>query len=222
MTPNPRPQSGPALRELDPDRPQDVRAVARMHLDLLSWGPMAGLGLPFLEGYCYRVLVRDGLMNAALAEVDGRPAGFVVYTGRPGGFLSQALRRHPWRAAAAVLASLAARPQAFLKLGRAVSAPLFHLSGRAASLPMAEGEILAIGVYPEYRSLPFLQATGRRIGRELYDHALSRLRALGKRSVHMDVDAFNREALLFYHALGGRFQAFRRGADDMYRILFEL
>jgi ribosomal protein S18 acetylase RimI-like enzyme len=213
---------GQAPRELDPRRGQDVRAVARMHLELLSWGPMAGLGLPFLEGYCYRVLVGDGLMQAALAEVDGEPAGFVVYTARPGGFLSQALRRHPWRAAAALLASLAARPQSLLKLGRAVSAPLFHLSGRGAGLPAAEGEILAIGVRPQYRSLPFLQSSGRRIGRELFSHVVSRLRAAGRRSLQMDVDAFNREALLFYHALGGRFQAFRRGKDPMYRILFEL
>jgi len=74
------PPVGYRIREIDPAGRQDIATVSRLHLVLLDWGPMARFGEFFLRRFCYTVLLRDGLMRAALFEVDGRPAGFVAYT----------------------------------------------------------------------------------------------------------------------------------------------
>ncbi len=206
---------------LNPDNSSEVDDVAQMHTELLSWGPVARLGKLFLRRYCYSLLVREGLLKVIVSRVAAKPAGFVAYTTVPGDFLSRAIRRHPARVALLMLVSVVIRPATLAVLAKAVRPARHRMRGQAL-LPKAEAEIMAIGVYPEYRSMQFIRRTELRISRDLFFRVVASLRAEGFRSVQMDVDAFNKEALLFYHGLGGRLESFDRFGDSMYRIVFDL
>ena len=209
------------LRRIDPDNPSDVRAIARMHLELLSWGPLAALGRPFRERCCYSMLLREDLMRAFVYQVQGEPAGFVAYTCQPAGFLLQVVRRHVVRIVWLALVSVLCQPRGILRLVSSMRRLRYKIV-RGTGLPSADAEILAIGVYPHYRSACFVNRTGLHIGRELFQTVVRELRARKKMSVQMDVDGFNREVLLFYHALGGSFHRFAIDGELHYRIIFEL
>jgi ribosomal protein S18 acetylase RimI-like enzyme len=208
------------LREIDAgDRP-DVGAITALHLRLLGHGPMARLGELFLRRFCYTVLLRDGLMRAALFDVDGQPAGFVAYTSQSIMFHREAIRRHWVYVAGLVAVSIARDPRL---VGRVLKAVRLMFS-RRAELDLGRdplGEVLAIGVLPEYRAPGFVRRTGRRIGEELIAHVVSHLRRAGVTRMRMVVEADNKPALLFYHRLGGRFEPYEHAGEPMVHVWFD-
>ncbi|MBI3029540.1 MAG: GNAT family N-acetyltransferase [Candidatus Rokubacteria bacterium] len=215
------PPVGHRLREIDPTRREDVATITRLHQVLLEWGPMARLGELFLRRFCYTVLLRDGLMRAALFEVDGRPAGFVAYTDRSITFHRQAIRRH-WAYAAWLIAlSVLRAPRLVPRLLRAV----WLMFSRRAELHLGQeplGEVLAIGVLPEYRTPHFVRRTALRIGEALIAHVVAYLQRVGVDRMRAVVDAPNKPALLFYHQLGGRFEPYERAGEPMVQVWFDL
>jgi ribosomal protein S18 acetylase RimI-like enzyme len=209
------------LREIDHERRQDARVITDLHLRLLGHGPMARLGALFLERFCYGVLLRAALMQAALVEVDGRPAGFVAYTSQSITFHRHAIRRH-WTSVAWLLAlSVLRQPRLVVRLLKAARLML----SRRAELDLDReplGEILAIGVLPEYRTPQFVRSTGLRIGEALVAHAAAALRRAGADRMRMVVEAHNRPALLFYHRLGGRFEPYEHAGEPMIHVWFDV
>jgi ribosomal protein S18 acetylase RimI-like enzyme len=209
------------LREIDHTVAADVAAVTGLHLTLLGHGPMARLGEPFLRNFCYTTLLADGLMRVALFEVDGRPAGFVAYTSRSITFHRVAVRRH-----AAYVAWLTARfvlgdPR---RLGRVAKA-VWLMGSRRAEHDLAQdplGEVVAIGVLPEYRSPEFVRGTGVAVSEALVTHAMARLRAEGVTRMRMVVEAHNTATLLFYHRLGARFEPYEHAGEPMVHVWFDL
>ena len=208
------------LREIDPAK-QDAATITGLHLELLGHGPMARLGELFLQRFCYGVLLRDGLMRAALFEVDGRPAGFVAYTTRSITFHREAIRRH-WAYVACLIAlSVVHDPRLVARLLKAARL----MFSRRAELELGRdplGEVLAIGVLPEYRTPEFVHRTGLRIGEELIAHVMSYFRSVGVDRVRMVVEAHNKPALFFYHGLGGRFEPYEHAGEPMMHVWFDL
>ena len=215
------PPVGYRIREIDPAGRQDIATVSRLHLVLLDWGPMARFGEFFLRRFCYTVLLRDGLMRAALFEVDGRPAGFVAYTSRSITFHRQAIRRHAAYAAWLIALSVLRDPRVLPRLFKA----LRLMFSRRAELHLGQdplGEILAIGVLPEYRTPQFVHRADLRIGEALIAHVVTALQRMGVGRLRAVVDASNKAALLFYHQLGGRFEPYERAGDPMVHVWFDL
>jgi ribosomal protein S18 acetylase RimI-like enzyme len=209
------------IREIDPANRRDVAAISGLHLRLLGHGPMARLGELFLRRFCYGVLLRDDLMRAALFEADGRPAGFVAYTSRSITFHREAVARHGAYVAWLVALSVLREPRLVARLLKAVRL----MFSRRAELNLGcdpLGEVLAIGVLPEYLTSQFVRRTGVRIGDELVAHAASYLRRTGVDRMRMVVEAHNKPALLFYHRLGGRFEPYEHAGEPMVHVWFDL
>jgi ribosomal protein S18 acetylase RimI-like enzyme len=215
------PAVGHRLREIDPANRRDVAAITDLHLSLLGHGPMARLGPLFLRRFCYTVLVREGLMRVALFEVDGHPAGFVAYTDRSITFHRQAIRRHAAYVGWLIVLSVLRDPRLVRRLLKAAWLMLSRRGERdLARDPL--GEVLAIGVRPEYRTPQFMQRTALRIGEELIRHVVASFQRAGVETMRMVVEAHNKPALLFYHRLGGRFEPYEHAGEPMVQVWFDL
>jgi ribosomal protein S18 acetylase RimI-like enzyme len=198
------------IRQVLAHNPRDTAWAARLHLQLFrDMGPMAQLGELFLRRFCYSLLVQDGLMRAALCEVDGQPAGLIAYTDKSITFHRAAWQRRwpyvAWLVGLSVLRDPRVLPR-LVKAARLMSSRRGEV--RLGEDPMAE--VLAIGVLPEYRSPQFLRRTGLKIADLLLAHAATEFRQLGLAQMRMIVDADNRAALLFYHRLGARFERYEQ------------
>ena len=174
--------------------------AARLHAVLLPDSPIARLGPVFMTHFYYGTLVRDNLLRCYLAYVGDSPAGFISFTDRPATFMAEGLRRH-WLHLAGVLArAVVADPR---RIG--VMLWTFGLMRRRTRAPEpGEGELLSFGVLPEFRGVPFVQRTGRRIGAELFAAACDDLHALGADRFRAVVAKDNAAALMFYQAQGCR------------------
>lgn len=209
------------IREIDPANQSHVKSIAKLHLELLHFGPMARLGELFLRCFCYEILIRDGLMKAALYEVNRRPAGFIAYTDRSISFHRMAIRRHIGKVAFLVALSIVREPMVLLRLPKAVR---LMFSRRAEQQfeqdPLAE--ILAIGVLQEYTKPAFIKKTGVRISKALVSHAASYFRQVGLKRMRVVVQQVNKPALFFYHSLGARFEPYEHHGEAMYQAWLNL
>lgn len=217
--------NGPAieyrLREIEIDNKQDLATIARLHMELLDFGPMAGLGAFFIREICYRIQLQDGLLRVALYEVDHQPAGFVAYTPRSITFHRSSLSNH-WVYVGAVLTlSILRDPRRLLRLLRAVRV----VFSRRAEQELEQdplGEVVCIGVRPAFLTPAFVRRSGLRIGEELVRHAASYLQRAGIRKMRMIVDADNKVALFFYHRLGARLEPYEQAGEPQVHVWFDL
>jgi ribosomal protein S18 acetylase RimI-like enzyme len=211
------------IRELNPDNRNDVATVAKLHLALFrDIGPMAQLGERFVRDFCYSTLIRDGLIRAALYEVDGEPAGMVAYTDRSISFHRSAIRNHWPYVGWLVLLSVLRNPGIVIRLARAAR---LMFSRRAEQEVLGEdpmAEVLAIGVLPEYRRPEFARQTGLRIAEELQDYVIDFFRGVGLSTVRMIVDEDNKPALLHWHRIGGTFEPCIHGGKPSVQIWLDL
>lgn len=210
------------LRAISPEDDAGLATVARLHMELLGFGPLAGLGEYAVREIGYRVnMADDGLLKVALYEVDGQPAGFVAYTHHSISFHRSSLRRH-WRRVAVVLALAVLREPwrvpRLLRVARVIVSRRGEV--RLGADPL--GEVVAIAVRREYLAPAFVRRTGIRIPEELIAHAMAYLRRAGVREMRMLVDAFNKAALLMYHRLGARMEPYRQGGEPMVHVWFAL
>jgi ribosomal protein S18 acetylase RimI-like enzyme len=208
------------LREIHQGNQRDVSLISKMHLELLNWGPMAQLGRIFLERFCYTVLIQDGLMKAEIYEVEGKPAGFIAYTQYSFTFHRSAIKKHFFYVIYIVLISILRNPLIILDIFKAMRV-MFQRRGEISSGHDPAAEILAIGVYPEYRTPKFIKNTGLRISHEMFQEAASYFRQVGLHNMRLAVDSFNKATLLFYHGLGGRAESLNRAGDQMIQFWFD-
>lgn len=214
-------EAGFVIREVDPSKRADAALVAGLHLQLLGFGPMAGLGEIFLRDFCYTVLIREGLLRAAVYEVDGHAAGFIAYTDRSITFHRDALRSHPFQVGWVLLRSIAVDARMVKKIVRAVRV---ILSRRRETWIGADplAEVVAIGVLPEFRSPMYMRRTGRKISRELILYAARWFRNRGLEQMRLVVDHDNLQTILFYHSLGGRIEPYEQAGVPVYHIRFDV
>ncbi len=208
------------LAEANPEEPEDVEAISRLHHTLLQWG-LGGLGIEFLRTIVYSLLLRDGLIRAALFRVDGNPVGFVTYTTNAVTFHRTALKRYWVRVAFVLACSIVRTPGILLNLIKALR---IVLSRRSETVILKDplAEILAIGVLPEYGSKASIQHIGLHVPTELVRHAAQYFHRMGLYEIRLIVDRFNTSAILFYSFLGGRFKRYRWGSDPMYEVWFDV
>jgi cyclopropane fatty-acyl-phospholipid synthase-like methyltransferase/ribosomal protein S18 acetylase RimI-like enzyme len=209
------------VREVDPHDAAALRALARLHVQLLDFGPLAALGERFVSQVCYRMPMLDGLLRAALYYVDGVPVGLVGYTCRSATFHARALRNHWIRAGGLVLGALLADPRRVRRLGRAVRVTVGR-GGEKSAQADPSAEVLSIGVLPAYLTPAFVARTGRRISEELLEHAAAYFARAGVPSMRMFVDADNRRTLLFYHRMGAEFQPRQQAGESVVEVRFDL
>ena len=175
------------------------RDLARLHATLLPQSPIALLGRRFMERFYYHVLPAEGLIVGAVAYVDDAPAGFAVATADSNGFMRTAVRRR-WPRLMWVLGTSAL-------LNPACVAPMRKAVGvmrqrRSVAPGDRTGEILSMGILPEYRNPKFMLESGLRISTDLVDHVVARLGEAGVRVIRAVVAGDNTQAKLLYCGLG--------------------
>lgn len=216
-----KPESGAfVLREIGAEG-ADLRKLSAMHMELLDFGPMAGLGEPFIRQACYGMHMRDGTLRCALCEVDGNPAGFVAYTDRSISFHREGLSKHWLYAGLTLLQSLARDPRRCLALGRALRV-VASRRGESQHHSDPLGEIVCIAVKPEYLRPEFVKKHEVRISESLIDHVAEQLRGHGVARMRALVDADNTAALFLYHKLGASFEGYEQAGEPMVEVWFEL
>lgn len=196
---------------------ESLAAVARLHVDLLPHG-LGLLGPRFVLEFLYKPGLQQGKLHVGLARVDGIPAGFVTFTTCPEAYAGGGLDKQLPRATAALTSSALHDPRVVGAAWKVV-----RRSGERSpgAIETAEAEVLAFGVQPEFRSGPFIRATGIRLSRALFDHAADRLVATGYHTVQANVEADNLPTLQFYRFLGGRFIEMPQG-HALQRVIVDL
>lgn len=209
------------LREINHDDAAGLASIAELHMELLGYGPMAGLGGRFVREVCYRAHMKDDLLRVALAEVDGRPVGFVAYTPHSLSFHRSGLRKHLVRAGFETAVAVISRPARLIKLLRALRV-LGSRRDEVAREEEALGEVVCIAVRQQYLAPSFARASGLRISELLVRHAAAYLWRAGLERMRMLVDRDNRPVLMLYHFLGARFQEYSLGGEPMVEVTFDL
>ncbi|MDH4260408.1 MAG: GNAT family N-acetyltransferase [Gammaproteobacteria bacterium] len=195
------------IREVDGNL-DDATTLARLHLALVGYGPVAGLGRGFLARFCYSKLVKEGLMRAAIAEVAGEAAGLVAYTARAATFHHKAIRSYPFSAALSLCLSVITDPRVILGVFKALRLMFARQSDADRLIADPCAEILTFGVLPAYRDREFVRATGLKISERLVQHAVDYFQGIGLTEVQAVVYATNRPTLMFYRMLGASIESF--------------
>jgi len=199
----------------------DLDAVAELHMELLSYGPMAGLGRRFVREVCYRAHMDEGVLRVLLARVGDVPAGFVAVTPYSLSFHRSGLRRHAWLAAWETLGSVVSRPSRIPNLLRALRV----LGSRRHEIERGEeelGEVVCIAVRPQFLSNRFQRESGLRLSQLLVRRSAEFLRRAGIEDMRMLVDADNRPVLMLYHLMGAHFKGYQLGGEPMTEVWFDL
>lgn len=197
-----------------------LRAVGELHAQLLPFGPLAALGPDFLRIVAYRAPVTDGLLRLALAEVDGVPVGFAAWTSETQRFHAESLRRHLLLAGAHAALALLRDPRRLRAVPRIVRV-MRSRTGDGEDRA-GYGELIGLGVLPEYVSPPFRKRTGRWLSRDLVAHAADQLYAAGKGKLRIFVAAENTRTLMLYQYLGGSFERLEHGGEPTVAVDFAL
>lgn len=186
------------------DAPAPAAVLTALHTALLPDSPVVGLGRDFMERFYYRSLPALQLIYGAVAYVDDQPAGLIVATHDSDGFMRTALHRRWWLIAWVLGGALLRKPRRAAALWEAI-----RIMGNRETAARAEpiGELLSFGVLPEFRSARFVRHSGLRVGQDLMQTALDRLRAHGVQAVCALVDKDNVTVKLMYRGLGWRLTA---------------
>lgn len=207
------------IKRLDPSCPEQIEQIALLHRLLLPESQVARLGPLFMRSFYYRELAAEGLINADLDYVEGRPAGFIVYTGLASTFMMSGFRRHWLQLCSVLTASVLRDPSLIAHIYGVATAMLRR---RQHSSDRSEHEILSFGVLPEYRNAEFIRRTGRRISLELFQRAREYFEREKVKYIRMLVRQDNREALFFYHALGCEFHRLEETGGRIIEVTYRL
>ena len=210
------------LREISADDREGLDAITTLHMELLDYGPMAGLGADFVREVCYRAHMHEGVLRVALAEVDGVPAGFVATTAYSLSFHRSGLRKHAVLAGWETLKAIAKDPRRLVKLVRALRVLGSRRGEQDRDDSVAEGEVVCIAVRPQYLNPKFQRTTGVRLSESLVRRAAHYLRRAGIGRMRMLVDADNKPVLMLYHLLGAHFENCTLGGTPTVEVVFDL
>jgi hypothetical protein len=218
----PRCQPRLEVRALDPSNPTDTLWAARMHLELFGdIGMIARLGERVLDRFCYARLVKDGLMVASVAVVDGRPAGLSVFASDSQAVFRAILGSHFPLMVREVIAAAILSPRILLGFPQAARLVWERRTERLEpGRPVAE--MLAFGVREEFRHHDFIRATGLRVSEKLLYHTLTTCRAMGIREGRGVVLARNRPAVAFLRMRARRVAPYANAAQPSVEVWYDL
>lgn len=209
------------IREIGARDREDLAKVAKLHMEFLSFGPLAGLGETFVRQIGYAAPMKDGRLRVALYEVDGETAGYIAFTDKAIEFQTRTIREH-WASVAWILAwYLLRHPDRVGGLLRAARASAAHReeSGVADGLC---GEVAALVVRPDYCTADFYRRAHVRISEELIRYAAACLKQTGMLTLRTFVDADNRPVLMVYNRFGARFENLQYGGVPTVRVALNL
>lgn len=209
------------IREISARDREDLAKVAKLHMEFLSFGPLAGLGETFVRQIGYAAPIRDGRLRVALYVVDGVTAGYIAFTDKALEFQTRTIREH-WASVAWILAGYLLRhPHRVGGLFKAARASAAHReeSGVADGLC---GEVAALVVRPDYCTADFYRRARVRISEELIRYAAACLKQTGMRALRTFVDAGNRPVLMVYNRFGARFENLEYGGVPTIRVALNL
>lgn len=221
MTASVREIDGAAFHEILSDDREGLDVVAELHMELLDYGPMAGLGKRFVREMCYQAHMHDELLRVVVAKVDGRPAGFIAYTPYSTTFHRSGLKRHLVRAGIETLIAIISRPRRLWKLWRALRV-VRSRRDENERFDDSMGEVVCVAVRPEYLGRQVTRQLGARISETLILTAVDFLRRCGIKRMRMIVDADNRAVQMLYHLLGARFMQYELGGEPVVEVMFDL
>jgi len=196
-------------------------AIAALHMELLDYGPMAGLGGRFVREVCYRAHMREGVLRVMLARIDGEPAGFVAVTPYSLSFHRSGLRQHAVLAGWETLLAIASRPTRLIALARALRV----LGSRRHEVERTEenlGEVVCIAVRAQFLTGKFQRESGLRLSQLLVQRSAEYLRRAGVDDMRMLVDDDNKPVLMLYHLMGAHFTQYALGGEPMVEVHFDL
>lgn len=209
------------IRQVNAADAVGIDFTTELHMDLLGFGPMARFGDRVIRETIYVSALQDGLLEVAVAEVDGRPAGFIAYTLKLHDFHSRLIRDHLLKTVGVMALALITNPIRLRHVPRALKV-IFSRNELPGSAENIKTEVVCFGVRPEYLTPAFVKETGLRIGMRLLDHAFAYFRQNGFDRTRMIVDADNTRALLFYQSLGAELTACVFGGIPSYIVQIDL
>lgn len=198
------------LTEISYQDSQALDHVAEMHMELLEFGPMAGLGMRFVREVCYRGLLKTRFFRVVIYSVNGEPAGFMAFTNKSKRFHEVGLKESRWLVVRETLLALLRNPLRFRSLlsSLRVLETRRHEPDKDAA---SDGEVICLAVRPQYLGGRFVRESGKRLSEELVVHAAKELQKEGVQNMRMIVDDDNKAVLFLYHRLGASFETFQLG-----------
>jgi hypothetical protein len=210
------------IREISFSDQADMDAVADMHIELLGFGPMAGLGRRFIKDACYANNMRDGQLQVAIYEIDEQPAGFIAYTDRSISFHRTSLRKHWVRTIYTLSLSILEDPRRLAALVRALAV----LGSRRAEQSVVGndpmGEVVCVAAKPMYLTAEYRLKNGLRPAESLIVYAADNLLKRNVDEMRMLVDADNKAVLFLYRSLGAKFERYDQAGEPMIQVWFGL
>lgn len=209
------------LRDVRVDDQDALDKVAELHMELLNFGPMAGLGKRFIRDICYAAHMEGNLLEVSLAEIDGQPAGFIAYTPYSIGFHRSGLKEHWFSAGMAAARAVITDPRRIPKLLRALKV----LASRRTETSLGEdpmGEVVCVAVRKPYLAPAFMRRSGLRPSETLIRYAGEKLAHRGVNRMRMIVDADNKPVLMLYHLMGAHFEKYEQAGEPRVHVWFDL
>ncbi len=191
-----------SIRQIVQGDRQGIDLTTELHMDLLGFGPIAQFGPEVIRETIYVTGINEQLLEVAIAEVDGRPAGFIAYTIDHHRFHASLIGSHRLKVMTVMAKAIFTRPSRLRHVPRSLKAVISRddLGDKTSS---DATEVACFGVRPEFLTPEFIHRTKVRVGVKLLQHAASCFLQHGFDRTRMIVDADNRLALLFYQSLGG-------------------
>lgn len=180
--------------------------AARLHRELLPTSPLSKLCPEFLSGYYYGALPEHRALHLAVAYIGDQAAGFIAATDDARGFYRRVLLASPNRLAVELFRCGVHEPH---RLRALVTAARIYRGVRASEVTESDGELLSLGVLPEFRAVSYAGRGGATISQDLIAQAVDRLQHHGVRRVRAVVDKDNTAVRLMYASMGWRVGATR-------------
>ena len=203
-------------------RAEDCAQLGRMHHALLgdpvrNGQSLATIGPEFMADAFYRLSLDNPHFHCDVARVDGRIAGFHVFTSEAESLTGFLVRHHPVGLVAAALRSVVRRPPSLLALLR----NLRYLGGETLPfLAGVKGWWIVAGIPPEFRTKEFEARIGGSIAHMMMARMEETFRTLGVDRWYVVVPPDNIPSTIFVQRCGARHQgtAFAQGKEMRYYV----
>ena len=183
----------------DKDHKADAKSLAWLHAQLLSHSPVALLGKDFMESFYYSEMPRMGLINGIIAYVDNKPAGFIVATEDPSGFLMTGLKKKWAKLLFVMTKAIIVSPSRIASIWEAFQI-VSKLPGTAKKSNVSE--LLSFGVLQKYTKVKIQKSLDQNISKVLVDRMVDILVDNNCVEIRAVVDEDNLPAKMFYYGLG--------------------
>jgi hypothetical protein len=187
--------------------------VARLHAQMIPYGPVPRLGRDFMQGTYYKLLPSSGWLKCEVYSQDGTIVGFFSSAKEEGSLLKALGCFKFFNLGLGILKAVVCLPRRlFVVLELLHRSPPKHRVG--------EAELLSFGVYPEFRN--FVDPlTNKRISLLLFEKCMDSWKGRGVNTVFCRVKRDNLSVLLFYKNYGAKICSHSEDATS-YEIEFDM